>query len=61
MLCYLNDDFFGGETDFYNKLTVEPKLVNWSFFPRSWQFPHRGIPVKKGSDKYILTTYLHYK
>lgn len=60
-LCYLNDDFFGGETDFpYNKLTVRPKTGTVLVFPPTWQYPHRGIPVKKGSAKYILSTYLHY-
>ena len=60
-LTYLNDDFFGGETDFpYNKLTVRPKTGTVLVFPPTWQYPHRGLPVKKGEPKYIMSTYLHY-
>lgn len=60
-LCYLNDSFFGGETDFpYNKLTVQPKTGTVLVFPPTWQYPHRGLPVKEGDPKYILSTYLHY-
>mgnify|MGYP001971604540 FL=1 len=60
-LCYLNDDFFGGETDFpYHKLTVKPNTGTVLVFPPTWQYPHRGLPVKEGKPKYILSTYLHY-
>lgn len=60
-LVYLNDDFFGGETDFpYNKLTVRPKTGTVLVFPPTWQYPHRGLPVREGEPKYILSSYLHY-
>jgi hypothetical protein len=60
-LVYLNDDFSGGETDFpYNQLTVKPKTGTVLVFPPTWQYPHRGMPVKEGSPKYIMSTYLHY-
>ena len=29
-------------------------------FPPTWQYPHIGMPVKSGSPKYIMSTYLHY-
>ena len=61
-LFYLNDDFVGGETDFpYNELTVQPKTGKVLVFPPTWQYPHRGYPVKDGSPKYIMSTYLHYQ
>jgi len=61
-LYYLNDDFKGGETDFpYNELTVKPETGKVLVFPPTWQYPHRGLPVKSGNPKYILSTYLHYQ
>ena len=61
-LVYLNDDFKGGETDFpYNNLTVKPKTGTVLVFPPTWQYPHRGLPVKSGNAKYIMSTYLHYQ
>ena len=60
-LVYLNDDFKGGETTFpYNNLTVKPKTGTVLVFPPTWQYPHIGKPVKSGSPKYIMSTYLHY-
>ena len=61
-LFYLNDDFVGGETDFpYNELTVTPETGKVLVFPPTWQYPHRGLHVKGGSPKYIMSTYLHYQ
>jgi hypothetical protein len=61
-LFYLNDDFVGGETDFpYNELTVTPETGKVLVFPPTWQYPHRGLHVKSGSPKYIMSTYLHYQ
>ena len=60
-LVYLNDDFKGGETTFpYNKLTIKPETGKVLVFPPTWQYPHKGVPVKSGSPKYIMSTYLHY-
>tara|TARA_A100001388_G_scaffold27642_1_gene17837 strand:+ start:505 stop:1056 length:552 start_codon:yes stop_codon:yes gene_type:complete len=60
-LIYLNDDFKGGETTFpYNKLTIKPETGKVLVFPPTWQYPHNGLPVKSGSPKYIMSTYLHY-
>ena len=60
-LVYLNDDFRGGETTFpYHDLTVKPETGKVLVFPPTWQYPHIGMPVKSGSPKYIMSTYLHY-
>ena len=57
---YLNDNFEGGETQFYlPDFTVKPKTGSVLVFPPLWTFPHAGLPVTKGV-KYILTTYFHY-
>lgn len=58
-LFYLNDVEQGGETVFEG-LTIQPKCGRLIVFPPLWMFPHKGcIPVS--NEKYILTTYLHYK
>lgn len=59
-LCYLNDDFEGGETRFpYHDLSIAPELGKVLVFPPTWQYPHIGFPVSQ-KPKYILSTYLHY-
>jgi len=59
-LYYLNDDFTGGETIFPDHdLIVTPKTGSVIIFPPTWQYPHKGTPVRTGK-KYILSTYLHY-
>ena len=58
-MFYLNDVETGGETIFEG-LTIQPKCGRLVVFPPMWLFPHKGCcPVS--NDKYILTTYLHYK
>ena len=60
-LCYLNEDFTGGTTEFpYHELTIQPKTGRVLVFPPTWQYPHRGLPVIEGEPKYIMSTYLHY-
>jgi len=58
-LYYLNDDFTGGETEFFNEMKITPKRGSVLVFPPTWQYPHAGLPVDTG-NKYILSTYLHY-
>jgi hypothetical protein len=59
-LYYLNDDFTGGETIFpEHDLIISPKPGSLIIFPPTWQYPHKGSPVKTGK-KYIMSTYLHY-
>lgn len=58
-MFYLNDVEKGGETIFEN-VNITPKTGRLVVFPPLWLFPHKGCcPVS--NDKYILTTYLHYK
>ena len=59
-LFYLNDNYEGGETEFpYHSRKIQPKSGSVLVFPPNWQYPHAGLPVRKGT-KYILSTYLHY-
>lgn len=57
-LFYLNDDFEGGETEFEHGL-IYPKQGDILVFPPTWQYPHAGLPVERGT-KYIMSSYLHY-
>jgi hypothetical protein len=61
IICYLNDDFEGGETSFPNfkydsKVTTGGIII----FPCTWSYLHKGNPVKSGNAKYILGTFLNY-
>ena len=56
-LFYLNEDFEGGETEFEGGPKVSPKTGSVLVFPPTWQFPHAGLRVTKGT-KYIMSTYL---
>ena len=62
LVCYLNDDFDEGETEFpqYNYQT---KVSTGSvvMFPVAWSYLHRGKPIKNGYAKYMLGTFLHYE
>jgi len=56
---YLNDVDQGGETVF-DDLIIQPKTGRMVVFPPLWMFPHKGcIPIS--NEKYLLSTYLHYK
>ncbi len=58
-LFYLNEDFEGGETVFYDQFITKPKTGQVLVFPPNWQYPHAGLPVLTGT-KYIMSTYLHF-
>jgi len=61
MVAYLNDDFEGGETtvpNFGYKSKVSTGAV--MMFPTTWCYLHKGNPVRSGSPKYVLATFLHY-
>jgi Rps23 Pro-64 3,4-dihydroxylase Tpa1-like proline 4-hydroxylase len=52
-ITYLNDDFEGGETEFYPNHIITPVKGKTLIFPSNWCFIHRGRPVISG-EKYIL-------
>jgi prolyl 4-hydroxylase len=56
---YLNDVKSGGETVFKD-LSISPKQGTLVIFPPLWTFPHKGNPPIS-NEKYLLSTYLHYK
>ncbi|NBV27499.1 2OG-Fe(II) oxygenase [bacterium] len=58
-MWYLNDVEDGGETIF-NNLSIKPETGKLIVFPPLWMFPHIGKPPLS-NNKYILSTYLHYK
>ncbi len=60
-LFYLNDDYEGGETLFKtpDNHMVRPLKGNVVVFPPTWQYPHSGLPVTRGT-KYIMSSYLNY-
>tara|TARA_R100000781_G_scaffold382_1_gene593 strand:- start:262 stop:990 length:729 start_codon:yes stop_codon:yes gene_type:complete len=57
-LWYLNDDFDGGETEFYDGTLIKPETGKLIIFPATWSFYHRGRPPKNG-NKYICTGWMH--
>lgn len=58
-LFYLNDVDEGGETIF-DDLVVKPKTGRLIVFPPLWMYPHKGcVPIS--NEKYIMSTYFHYK
>ena len=58
-LWYLNDVDNGGETVF-DGIVIKPQVGKLVVFPPMWMFPHIGNPPVS-NNKYILSTYLHYK
>ena len=61
IICYLNDDFDGGETSFpHFNLQVKPKKGSILLFPCTWSYLHKGNPATNGHAKYILGSFLNY-
>jgi Rps23 Pro-64 3,4-dihydroxylase Tpa1-like proline 4-hydroxylase len=59
IVLYLNDDFEGGETEFFfQKYKVKPKAGRIVVFPASLTHPHQGCPVVSGT-KYVIATWFH--
>jgi hypothetical protein len=57
-IWYLNDIHDGGQTEFINGLSVQPKTGRLLFFPAEVSVVHRGVsPVSE--TKYIVTGWLH--
>ena len=62
LVCYLNDDFDGGETifpqyDYQSEVTTGSVPV----FPVAWNYLHRGKPITNGYAKYMLGSFLQYE
>ena len=61
LVCYLNDDFDEGETEF-PQLNFKTKVETGTLalFPVAWSYLHRGRPPKNGFAKYMLGCFLQY-
>ena len=61
IICYLNDEFEAGETSFphyeYDSVVTTGGIL---LFPCTWNYLHKGNPIKSGSPKYVLGTFLNY-
>jgi hypothetical protein len=59
-MIYLNDDFDGGETEFfYQKLRVIPEKGSILIWPADFTHTHRGNMVLGDKNKYICTGWLN--
>ena len=57
-ICYLNDDYNGGEIEFVNfKVKIKPEPGMLILFPSNFPYTHIAHPVTKGT-KYNLVTWL---
>tara|TARA_Y100001963_G_C6648234_1_gene384427 strand:- start:82 stop:729 length:648 start_codon:yes stop_codon:yes gene_type:complete len=61
IVCYLNDEFDEGETEFpHFGLKVKPLRGTILLFPCTWSYLHKGNPSTNGYAKYILGSFLNY-
>jgi predicted 2-oxoglutarate/Fe(II)-dependent dioxygenase YbiX len=57
-ICYLNDDYEGGEIEFTNfGIKIKPEAGTLILFPSSYPYAHIAHPVTKGT-KYALVTWI---
>lgn len=57
-LCYLNDDYEGGEIEFINfKIKIKPLPGMMILFPSNYAYRHVAHPIKSGI-KYSLVTWI---
>lgn len=57
-LCYLNDDYEGGELEFTNfKVKIKPLPGMLILFPSNYAYRHIAHPIKSGT-KYSLVTWI---
>jgi hypothetical protein len=57
-ICYLNDDYTGGEIEFSNfKFKIKPQTGMLILFPSNYAYAHVAHPVTSGS-KYCLVTWI---
>jgi hypothetical protein len=58
-ICYLNNDFEGGEVEFANfGLKIKPEPGMLLLFPSNYAYRHIAHPVTSGT-KYALVTWIH--
>jgi len=58
VLCYMNDDYEGGEIEFVNfGIKIKPKAGMMILFPSNYAYKHIAHPVTKGT-KYALVTWV---
>lgn len=58
-VCYLNDDYEGGEIGFENfKVKIKPPAGSLILFPSNYAYMHTSYPILKGT-KYALVTWIH--
>jgi hypothetical protein len=51
----LNDDFTGGEFEFFGTETISLKKSQALIFPSSWLYPHRILPITSGIRRSVVT------
>lgn len=57
-ICYLNDDYEGGEIEFVNfKVKIKPEPGMLILFPSNYTYRHIAHPVQSGT-KYALVTWI---
>jgi predicted 2-oxoglutarate/Fe(II)-dependent dioxygenase YbiX len=57
-VCYLNNDYIGGEIEFVNfKVKIKPEPGMLILFPSNFAYSHVAHPVTEG-DKYALVTWI---
>lgn len=52
-LC-INDEYKGGEFQFFNNYSVTLKKNQCIIFPSSWIFPHKILPISEGIRRSIV-------
>jgi predicted 2-oxoglutarate/Fe(II)-dependent dioxygenase YbiX len=58
-ICYLNDNYKGGEIEFPEfKIKIKPEPGMLLLFPSNFAYKHTAYPITDGA-KYALVTWLH--
>lgn len=58
-ICYLNNDYEGGEIEFTNfKVKIKPEPGMLILFPSNYAYAHSAHPILSGK-KYAIVTWLH--
>lgn len=54
----LNDDYVGGEFEFFDCYKVNIKKNQVIVFPSTWQFPHKILPVTEGVRYSVVSWFI---